>query len=226
MSITLSPNLLSAQDILGSETKVFAGTIRHTIFHSDGTIEGVAANNLLSIISKYATDFSGNKLGGYLVLSQEFWKRLYVDMLEQYAKDISLLGKNKHGGVLGIFSNFTVYEDDATDFVFLKNDSGELVYQFAVGDVHNTMKKQDVVDRFGFRVVGFDNRIPYMANSLYPYAPISVLQQWVDEDGYTPAVALLENPPEQALIQWWKQGQLSEPTKEAMPKMLEAPKND
>ena len=205
-----------------------AGKVRHTIEHGDGTIEGVAINNLLAIVSTFSCDFSGNKYGGYIVLPRDFWEALKRDMREQHARDAEMLKKNKFGGVLGIFSYFTIYCDDSSEFVLLKSDVGNVVFRFTVGEEHNIIRKQAALDALGYSLVGFDNRIvfnPYWIDEGVPYAPIPLLQQWVSEDSYAPAKQLLDNPPQEALDQWWRQGLLAEPTKEAMPKMIEAPKN-
>lgn len=215
--------ILSKEDIWNIPDKFMAGTIRHTIEHPDGTVEGVAVNNLLSVISTFSCDFSGNKFGGYLVIPSEFLSALKRDMREQHARDPEFLKKNKFGGLLGIFSYFTVYEDKETDMVLLKTDVGKTVFVFTVGDEHNVVHKQEALDKLGYEGMGFDNRIvfnPFWLSEGAAYAPLPLLQEWVSEDNYSPARNLLENPPQDALTQWWNQGQISAPTKEAMPKLL------
>jgi hypothetical protein len=205
----MEDNLLDRDEILALD-RVPIGMVRHTVGN-----ESVALNNLYALITKFCTDFVGNRFGGYFVIPDDFWRRVRKEWAEQHGRDPKLLPRNLHGGYMGIFSYFTIYVGGVEDVVILKPDVGTLVFQATIGTEHFiSISKEELVDTYGHAATGYDTRIPFVPGWEqygYAYAPPSVLLEWANYDGYQPAVALLENPPQAALEQWHRQGAIAAP---------------
>ena len=202
--------------------RLHAGSVRHTVFNGDGTVESVAINNLLAMKTTFCSDFSGNQFGCYFVVPESYWRIMTKEWKELYRNDWTWLPTNPHGGYLGLMPYVTVYVGEVTDTVVLKPDIGELVFEFAVTDKHETtLSKGQLVEDYGYEVVGYDTRVPYVpwwVSWGCAYAPPGLLLSWGD---FKPAVQLLENPPDAALKQWFNQGLIAAPVKEAMVALIE-----
>lgn len=209
-------SLLSRDDILALPDRVAGGTIRHTFAHPDED-EQVAVNNLLALTSELCTDFSGNRFGGYFVVPTDFWRLVKKDWASK-GNDPKLLPKNKFGGFMGMFPYFTIYVG-GTDKVILKPDQGELIFEFEIGEDYDVIRKGWLIDTYGYKKVGYDKRlvfVPWWSTMGIAYAPPPLLRDWIAEDGFKPAVDILTNPPQAALEQWYQQGYLPAPTREAL----------
>ena len=215
--------LLSPEEILALD-RIPAGMVRSSVTHPDGLVEGTAVNNLLAIHGALCTDFAGNRFGSYLIIPQSFWRRVKKELGEYHARDWRLLPKNRYGGYLGIISASTIYVMDI-DFVVLKPDQGDLVFEFSVGHDHKiTVSKEELIQTYGYERVGYDTRLTYVPWWTNSYAPPFVLLDWVKFDGYKPAKALLDNPPQDALSQWYNQAFIAAPVKEAVVALIEGRK--
>lgn len=216
-------NLLSRDDILSLEA-IPLGMVRHTVVNGDGTPESVAINNLLALKTVICTDFSGNQYGAYFVVPDSYWKKMQYEWKALYRNDWTWLPTNEYGGYLGIMPYVTVYVG-GTDKVILKPDVGALVYSFEVGAEHHiTMSKSELIEKYGYERVGYDTRVvyvPWWESYGCAYAPPGLLLTWGD---YKPAVALLENPPNAALKQWYNQGLIAAPKKDAVVALIEGRK--
>ena len=203
--------LLTKEEILAEEA-IHAGTIRHTIHNSDGD-EGVSLTNMMAILAHHCTDYIGNRFGAYIIVPPTYWQKMRRDWQDTQGKDPNLLPRNIHGGYMGLFPYVTVYVAEGLDnVVILKPDVGTLSYAFIIGDEHKLIWNKDkLIARYGYEAVGYDNRLPYVPWFEFPYAPPQLLLAWVKDDGFKPALALLENPPLAAIKQWVTQGFISAP---------------
>ena len=216
-------DILTPNDIL-SIPSLHAGTVRSHINHPDGLCEGTAINNLIAIHGIFCVDFAGNKFGSYTVVPTTFWRHIRKELAELHGRDWRLLAKNPHGGYMGVLSGVTIYVEEVS-VVVLKPDQGELVFEFSVGNEHEILlSKEQLIKEYGYEKVGYDTRltfVPWWESRGCAYAPIAALLEWAETDGYKPAVALLANPSQAALNQWYNQGQIQAPVKEAVVALIE-----
>ena len=203
---------LSPEEILHEE-RIPGGTIRAEFPHEDGSIEGVALNNIQAAINRTCTDFSGNRFGAYIIVPRRFWKQMCREWGEYHGKDWKLLAKNPYGGFMGMYAYVTVYVMPIATIV-IKPDIGSLVFEFTIGSTHAiTVSKEELVKRYGFERVGYDTRlvyVPWWAGGGFAYAPLPTVLEWAT-DKYPPAVALIANPPQLAIEQWQRQGFIAGP---------------
>lgn len=213
--------LLTKDDIL-TLPRLLGGSIRHTVFNEDGSVESVAINNLLAIKNAFCTDFSGNQFGCYFIVPDSYWRVMKREWRELYRNDWTWLPKDVNGGYQGMMPYVTIYVGGVSDLVVMKPDIGELVFEFTVGLTHEILiSKSALVEEFGYEVVGYDIRqvfVPWWEYYGCAYAPPGLLLSW---GNFKPAVQLLENPPDAALKQWFNQGLIAAPVKEAVVALIE-----
>ena len=218
-SVAPSPHTLTADEILALD-RIPAGTIRSHVLRPDGIIESTAVNNLLAIHGTFCADFIMNRFGSYIVIPPSFWQYVKKDLGEYHGRDWRLLAKNEHGGYMGIISESTIYVAK-TDVVVLKPDQGSLVFEFNIGPTHEiTLSKETLIKTYGYEKVGYDTRLPYVPWWRDAYAPVPLLLEWAAYDGFKPAVKLLDDPPQAALDQWYNQGQIAAPTRDAVQRFI------
>jgi len=173
------------EDLLSLEY-TYGGEIRVQIEHGDGTTELVLLNNLLGIISRFASDALGNKHGGYMIIPRKIWAQLREEASDRLGRENFKQTKDK--GFVGILSNWTIYLADVVQ-VFIRTDHNGLCWAFDIGSIHNLLRRPEILQLVG-EGVGFDDKFVFHP-LLGGYAPPLVLRAWAD-DGYKPALDALE----------------------------------